>query len=164
MGSCARFVVVERAVVYSFFSDVFLHTEESTFHLSRSFLARTANIHSGHLPRTLLSLWSKPSPSGYFLSHEAQSTTDPLYLASYFEEYSPWEDNWVKLLVRPSIANPIAHPKPTIIDYLTTGRLFGNKEMRILMLGLDAAGKTSTQSFYISLCPVGSGHVSDVTY
>lgn len=24
------------------------------------------------------------------------------------------------------------------------GRLFGNKEMRILMLGLDAAGKTST--------------------
>jgi GTPase SAR1 family protein len=24
-----------------------------------------------------------------------------------------------------------------------TGRLFGNKEMRILMLGLDAAGKTS---------------------
>lgn len=26
---------------------------------------------------------------------------------------------------------------------LTTGKLFGNKEMRILMLGLDAAGKTS---------------------
>jgi ADP-ribosylation factor protein 6 len=24
-----------------------------------------------------------------------------------------------------------------------TGRLFGNKEMRLLMLGLDAAGKTS---------------------
>jgi hypothetical protein len=25
----------------------------------------------------------------------------------------------------------------------STGKLFGNKEMRILMLGLDAAGKTS---------------------
>lgn len=25
----------------------------------------------------------------------------------------------------------------------TAGRLFGNKEMRLLMLGLDAAGKTS---------------------
>ena len=24
-----------------------------------------------------------------------------------------------------------------------TGKLFGNKEMRLLMLGLDAAGKTS---------------------
>lgn len=52
----------------------------------------------------------------------------------------------------------------TLTDYLTTGRLFGNKEMRILMLGLDAAGKTSTQSFYISLCTVGNGHVFDVTY
>lgn len=26
------------------------------------------------------------------------------------------------------------------------GKMFGNKEMRILMLGLDAAGKTSTLS------------------
>lgn len=31
-------------------------------------------------------------------------------------------------------------------DCLETGKLFGNKEMRILMLGLDAAGKTSQYS------------------
>jgi ADP-ribosylation factor protein 6 len=29
-------------------------------------------------------------------------------------------------------------------------KIFGNKEMRILMLGLDAAGKTSTSSFFHS--------------
>jgi signal recognition particle GTPase len=31
----------------------------------------------------------------------------------------------------------------------TLARLFGNKEMRILMLGLDAAGKTSNLGFTI---------------
>lgn len=30
---------------------------------------------------------------------------------------------------------------------LLVGKLFGNKEMRILMLGLDAAGKTSESCF-----------------
>jgi len=30
-----------------------------------------------------------------------------------------------------------------LICYRHVGRLFGNKEMRLLMLGLDAAGKTS---------------------
>jgi ADP-ribosylation factor protein 6 len=30
------------------------------------------------------------------------------------------------------------------------GKIFGNKEMRILMLGLDAAGKTSTHPIHRS--------------
>ncbi|RSH91452.1 hypothetical protein EHS25_009751 [Saitozyma podzolica] len=33
------------------------------------------------------------------------------------------------------------------------GKLFGNKEMRILMLGLDAAGKTSAWGDAVSLHP-----------
>jgi ADP-ribosylation factor protein 6 len=31
------------------------------------------------------------------------------------------------------------------------GKIFGNKEMRLLMLGLDAAGKTSEYLFVIGL-------------
>jgi hypothetical protein len=34
------------------------------------------------------------------------------------------------------------------------GKLFGNKEMRILMLGLDAAGKTSTSSSPLLVLPM----------
>jgi GTPase SAR1 family protein len=32
-----------------------------------------------------------------------------------------------------------------------SGKLFGNKEMRLLMLGLDAAGKTSTYFTWVRL-------------
>lgn len=31
------------------------------------------------------------------------------------------------------------------------GKIFGSREMRLLMLGLDAAGKTSTSSSQVSL-------------
>ena len=34
-------------------------------------------------------------------------------------------------------------PKRTRLTNELIGKLFGNKEMRLLMLGLDAAGKTS---------------------
>jgi signal recognition particle GTPase len=35
-------------------------------------------------------------------------------------------------------------------------KIFGSKEMRLLMLGLDAAGKTSTSA----LCKLNRGHVA----
>jgi len=35
----------------------------------------------------------------------------------------------------------------TWIHARLAGKIFGNKEMRLLMLGLDAAGKTSKPSF-----------------
>lgn len=39
---------------------------------------------------------------------------------------------------------PFALPLVRLLTQLTVlGRIFGNKEMRLLMLGLDAAGKTS---------------------
>jgi hypothetical protein len=37
----------------------------------------------------------------------------------------------------------VLRPKRTRLTNELIGKLFGNKEMRLLMLGLDAAGKTS---------------------
>lgn len=58
----------------------------------------------------------------------------------------------------PGLINTIPISKPIIADYFLTtlGKLFGNKEMRILMLGLDAAGKTSTLYLHILLGIIGS--------
>jgi hypothetical protein len=42
-----------------------------------------------------------------------------------------------------------------------SGKLFGNKEMRLLMLGLDAAGKTSQ---YMSLIIFGCIHAESDSY
>jgi ADP-ribosylation factor protein 6 len=36
-----------------------------------------------------------------------------------------------------------------------SGKIFGNKEMRLLMLGLDAAGKTSEWLFVGRVCRLG---------
>lgn len=43
-----------------------------------------------------------------------------------------------------SLVLPDLHQAHLFRLCVRTGKLFGNKEMRILMLGLDAAGKTST--------------------
>lgn len=47
-------------------------------------------------------------------------------------------------------------------DTPISGRLFGNKEMRILMLGLDAAGKTSELSLCLQMHSVVRGPAREV--
>jgi hypothetical protein len=57
-----------------------------------------------------------------------------------FELYIIMGGNLSKVLGEYLLLGVVGLP---FISYRLTGRLFGNKEMRLLMLGLDAAGKTS---------------------
>jgi GTPase SAR1 family protein len=43
-------------------------------------------------------------------------------------------------------------------------KIFGNKEMRILMLGLDAAGKTSMTSLNTHLSPISNSRHFSLFY
>ncbi|GAA5891109.1 hypothetical protein JCM5296_007381 [Sporobolomyces johnsonii] len=71
-------------------------------------------------------------------------------------------------LLAPTLSSPRDPPHPPNANP-PTGKLFGNKEMRILMLGLDAAGKTTilyklklNQS--VTTIPTVGFNVETVTY
>jgi hypothetical protein len=53
-----------------------------------------------------------------------------------------WADNLARLWVNNGLEE-VSQESDRLNVLVDIGKLFGNKEMRILMLGLDAAGKTS---------------------
>ena len=65
-----------------------------------------------------------------------------LCLSNTFERRPSWEDSSARRLVSETWEKWL----------INLGKLFGNKEMRILMLGLDAAGKTSKLTTRESSC------------
>jgi hypothetical protein len=93
---------------------------------------------------------------------------NPARVAGSFKE-ERWVDNgvkrWVRLLSPLPISSPLPRSKTQVrgTDHClvgwNAGKLFGNKEMRILMLGLDAAGKTSTSGPISSYPPLVHLHL-----
>jgi hypothetical protein len=86
------------------------------------------------------------------------------YPSSYFNQ---WVQIFQRLLVRSCLFLIPEHiPVESHLGFVLaglSGRLFGNKEMRLLMLGLDAAGKTSKEpllrySFSLSFCSSDDAH------
>ena len=86
-----------------------------------------------------------------------QQLTPPLHQGRFplqSSRYTPPTSLPVPPLTLPSSLLPTSRSTSSCTRL---GKLFGNKEMRILMLGLDAAGKTSTSALSPSQCRDESG-------
>jgi hypothetical protein len=79
------------------------------------------------------------------------------HLSSFIVAHYPpsYFNQWVQTSLKPSVClhslSAFHGSHVGLAMVVLPGRLFGNKEMRLLMLGLDAAGKTSKDVFLNSL-------------
>jgi hypothetical protein len=73
-------------------------------------------------------------------------TTSPTARRSFIPRLPDSLQKWVQAYQRLSVSRPPPTTHPASNSNRPTGKLFSNREMRLLMLGLDAAGKTSMSS------------------
>jgi hypothetical protein len=95
-----------------------------------------------HCSPVYFSLGLSPACRRRSFENTPTSTHLPFTLIVPFFSYKSWVPISLKPWVSPILLRSLffAH----LVFSYHSGKLFGNKEMRLLMLGLDAAGKTST--------------------